>query len=100
MISFRVSEDELARLRAVSENYGARSVSDYAREALSCNGAVVDPKIDNQLQQLTRDVQQLGHAITSLIDMVRDKSNGDHSKNAPGHYFNSNVNPQIGLEEE
>ena len=34
MISFPVSEDEFERLRVRSQAEGARSVSDYAREAL------------------------------------------------------------------
>ena len=63
MISFRVSDDEFDRLRAKSEAEGSRSVSDYAREALSRESRGEHQWIEH-LQRLSADVQRL----TELLD--------------------------------
>jgi len=63
MISFRVSDDEFQQLRAKSEAEGARSVSDYARLALS-REASPGPEWLEQIQRLSLDVQRL----TEILD--------------------------------
>ena len=63
MISFRVSDDEFQQLRAKSEAEGARSVSDYARLALSRDSSPGREWIEH-IQRLSTDVQRL----TELLD--------------------------------
>ena len=63
MISFRVSDDEFQQLRARSEAEGARSVSDYARLALSRDSSP-GPEWLDQIQRLSLNVQRL----TELLD--------------------------------
>lgn len=63
MISFRVSDDEFQQLRARSEAEGARSISDYARLALSREPSNGREWIE-QIQRLSIDVQRL----TELLD--------------------------------
>ena len=62
MISFRVSEEEFERLRARSEAEGARSVSDFARQALSLetNGHI---QWGDELQRLRSEVERLSELL-------------------------------------
>lgn len=76
MISFRVSADEFTRLRAISEMYGARSVSDYAREKLSCCEDRADRQIDHQLEELVTLMQHVSRSMNRLFELVREDGDG------------------------
>ena len=69
MISFRVSEDEFERLRSKSQAEGARSVSDYARLALS-RDTTGEGEWRDHLQRLSSEV----HRLTQLLDPPRQQS--------------------------
>ena len=82
MISFRVSEDEFARLKIKSEAEGARSVSEFARIALcgqtnaasgGSNGH--DASADAvQFTNLRADLQELNASVRRVADMIeRDR---------------------------
>lgn len=78
MISFRVSEQEFELLRDKSEAIGARSVSDYARLIL-CN-SVNAPNIvvEEDVQQLSGNIQQLSldiRRLTELLEVPRESYN-------------------------
>jgi hypothetical protein len=70
MISFRVSENEFQVLRTMSEAQGARSVSDYARLALSESSGAPEMRIEADLDQLSLEVQQLRIDIRRLTDLL------------------------------
>ena len=78
MISFRLSEEEYARVREMSLAEQARSVSDYARAALCrlpAEGNVIspgaqDPRIEGlegDIRQLKSDLQQLRQRIEHTL---------------------------------
>lgn len=65
MISFRVSEDEFEQLRARSMAEGARSVSDYARLALSRESTDTSELME-RLHRLSCDVSRLTTLLTEV----------------------------------
>jgi flagellar biosynthesis chaperone FliJ len=70
MISFRLSDHEFERLKTTSEAQGARSVSDYARLAVSGFAIALDDHLETQIQQLSGEVQQLRGDIRRLMELV------------------------------
>jgi hypothetical protein len=70
MISFRLSDHEFERLKTTSEAQGARSVSDYARLALSGFASPPDDHMETDLQQLNGEVQQLRSDIRRLMELL------------------------------
>ena len=65
MISFRVSDTEFDRLRTTAEAKGARSISDYAREALCGSASGSGEELDSGLRRLSGDMRQLSRDIQS-----------------------------------
>jgi outer membrane murein-binding lipoprotein Lpp len=70
MISFRLSDHEFERLKTTSEAQGARSVSDYARLALSGFTSAPDDRLETDIQQLNGEVQQLRGDIRRLMELL------------------------------
>ena len=76
MISFRVSDEEFELLKLKSTAEGARSISDYARQAL-CEPANAGADIHADIERLSGEIQQLSVALrrtTELLDMSRASS--------------------------
>jgi len=74
MISFRVSEREFEMLKSRSEAEGARSVSDFARDAL-CGRAVTEtpraePAATATLADLKGQISELNEAVRRVAEMI------------------------------
>ena len=69
MVSFRLSEEEYARLHEASVSRGARSVSDFARDSL-VHSLAPDP----QIRKLASDFESLNRDVQALRSMVAPSS--------------------------
>jgi len=78
MLSFRLSEDQYHALQRLSVSVGARSVSDYARDALfgllrpreTGGVSMTEARVDGlaaQVQVLGRDLEQLRVLVESKL---------------------------------
>jgi hypothetical protein len=102
MISFRLSEEEYERVRDLSLMEHARSVSDYARDALCRlphgNGVSrdsMDPRVDGlegAVKQLRADLQQL----SQLIEHTLGRGQGGAAKSG----FPEKISPAEGQQKE
>lgn len=78
MISFRVSEDEFARLKTKSEAEGARSVSEFARITLcgqtnTASGGSNEHHASADAVQFTNlraDLQELNASVRRVADLI------------------------------
>ena len=76
MISFRVSDEEFELLKLKSAAEGARSISDYARQAL-CEPANTSADTHADIERLSEEIQQLSVEVrrtTALLEMSRASS--------------------------
>lgn len=70
LIYFRVSEEELERIRSLAESKGARSVSDLAREAIE---KLHRPPLDSDSSQSFPILLDRIHALQSTLDLMNDR---------------------------
>ena len=78
MISFRVSEREFEMLKSKSESEGARSVSDFARDALCGRGgnetARGEPAETATLADLKDRISELNETVRRVAEMIEQSS--------------------------
>lgn len=70
LIYFRVSEEELERIRSLAESKGARSLSDLAREAIE---RLHRPALDAESNQSLPILLDRIHTLQSTIDSMNDR---------------------------
>ncbi len=89
MISFRLSDDEYEALKRCCANAGVRSLSEFARLAVSdmlkANTPPSDDGFQASLSDLPRAISQLGEHIRALTASLQDARMGNgHSGNGSG----------------
>jgi len=72
VISLRLSDHEFEQLKTASGANGARSVSDFARSAISNLKDLSHEELETGIKQLCSDVKQLGLDIRQLTDLVEN----------------------------
>jgi hypothetical protein len=82
MISFRVSEREFEMLKTLSESEGARSVSDFARDALCAprNGAAppaASAEPAGVMHQLRSDIEELKASVRHVAELLAERERDD-----------------------
>jgi len=70
MISFRVTEHEFELLKVRSDAEGARSISDYAREALCRNDRGQATQVETAVTQLNDEIQQLRSQLLQITELL------------------------------
>ena len=68
MLSFRLSEEQYTVLLRLSQSNGARSISDYARDALF---GMLAPGAKLSANQLEHKMEQLAHDVAALSEDVQ-----------------------------
>jgi hypothetical protein len=68
IINFRVTDEELARLKTASDLHGARCLSEFARTVMlgTASGAEGDRCIEEKLQSLDGRLQSLNGRLVSV----------------------------------
>ena len=86
MVSFRLSEEEYERLKDLSLTESARSVSEFARNALcrmpvkDGNGdAAVEPRMEKLEGAMTQLSQEM-HQLRRLVEMIQVHSEQPRAK--------------------
>lgn len=75
MISFRLSEEQFSSLHDAALHQGARSVSDYAREALFRQLGLGPPGangLEDRIHQLSFELDSLNRIVERLQTAVRE----------------------------
>ncbi len=86
-VNFRLSEQEFEVLQRACAAEGARSLSDFARLAVSrlasaAPGAPIDPdmeRIDRKLEALQRQLDEMAELLRASRPETRTAGNGDFS---------------------
>lgn len=73
LINFRVTDEEMERLKAASAKSGSRCLSDFARAAILNRAAVAaspvsEPALEDRLLSLERRLSRLESGLVRLID--------------------------------
>jgi hypothetical protein len=83
LVNFRLSEEEFAQLRATCSQFGARSLSDFARSAVlrSVSGETAGaPASDGHLTVLDRKVNDLEGRVSELIQLIQHLQGAEADK--------------------
>lgn len=86
-VNFRLSEQEFEQLQRACAAEGARSLSDFARSAVSrlaavAPGASIDPgmeRIDRRLESLQRQLDEMAELLRSWRPEARSANGGELS---------------------
>jgi hypothetical protein len=88
-VNFRVTDNELERIKTASDRQGARCISDFAR-AVMLDGAKPDPvsnpadssNVNDKLISFERRLAMIEHHVSRLADALPDSKAGPiHSEN-------------------
>jgi hypothetical protein len=77
LVSFRVSDEEYEWLRDTSVAQGARSISDFARKAITSVSDVGNTQqrdLGMAVSKLTQSMEQLSGLIDRIIDRIAQES--------------------------
>lgn len=73
LVNFRLSEEEFERLRASSALSGARSLSDFARNAVMrsvAQNTVAPPPVEAASPTIDRKVLELETRVSELVSLI------------------------------